>query len=170
MYSFNFKLRTKSMLALIVACLVALTPTILIGWHILEKGKAHFGRAYAENFTLLRAQKIKEPISRELALAQRFADSVLLRQWLRDEASHRKRSRFFLEADGYQEAFQGGNYFIVNSNTLAYYYNGPDKEYGHEPRYHLDPDNPDDSWFFKTMEDFDSFTINVNPDVHLGNV
>jgi serine phosphatase RsbU (regulator of sigma subunit) len=158
------------MLALVMACLVALVPTILIGWHLLERGKAHFGRAYAENYTLLKAQKIKEPISRELALAQRFADSVLLRQWLIAPGSQRKRSLFFQEADGYQQAFQGSNYFVVNLKTLAYYYNGPDKKASHEPRYHLDPDNPDDSWFFKTMDDFDSFTINVNPDVHLGNV
>ena len=166
----NFRLRTKSMLALVIACLVALAPTILIGWHILEKGKAHFGRAFAENFTLLRAQEIKEPVSRELALAQRFADSVLLRQWLMDGDSLRKKSRFFLEADGYQDAFQGGNYFIVNRETLAYYFNGPDKAYSKAPRYYLDPNNPDDVWFFTTMEDFDSYTINVNPDVHLGNV
>jgi len=167
---FNFRLRTKSMLALVVACLVALAPTILIGWHVLERGKAHFGREYAENFTLLRAQKIKEPVSKELALANRFADSFLLRQWLMDEDSTKKRSRFFEEAEGYRKAFQGKKYFLVNRKSLAYYFNGPDKEYSQEPRYHLDPDNPDDSWFFQTMEDFDRYTINVNPDVHLGNV
>lgn len=56
---FNFNLRTKSMLSLVVACLVALAPMIFIGWQVLERGKAYFGRAYAENFTLLNAQKIK---------------------------------------------------------------------------------------------------------------
>ena len=167
---FTFRLRTKSLLALVLACLVALVPTILIGWHILERGKAHFGRAYAENFTLFRAQKIKEPVSRELALAQRFADSVLLQKWLEDPESEIKRSNFFQEADGYQEAFQGGNYFLVNHKTLAYYFNGPDKEYSQEPRYYLDPDNSDDEWYFSTIKNFDTFTINVNPDVHLDNV
>ncbi len=166
----NFRLRTKSILALVVACLVALAPMILIGMHMLELGKAHFGRAYAENFTLLKAQEIKEPVSRELALAQRFADSVLLQQWLQDEDSQRKRSLFFQEAAGYQEAFQDSNYFLVNRSTLAYYFNGPDKEYSRKPRYYLDTDNPDDSWFFSTLEDFDTYTINVNPDVHLGKV
>ncbi len=167
---FNSSLRTKSMLALVLACLVALVPTTLIGWHILERGKAHFGREYAENFTLLRAQKIKEPVSKELALAKRFADSVLLRQWLMDEYSPKKKSSFFEEAEGYRKAFQGNKYFLVNRKSLAYYFNGPDKEYSQKPRYHLDPDNPDDSWFFQTMDDFDTYTINVNPDVHLGNV
>ncbi|MFP4572656.1 MAG: SpoIIE family protein phosphatase [Desulfobacterales bacterium] len=116
------------------------------------------------------AQKIQAPVSRELALSKRFADSVLLRQWLEAPESESRRSRFFREADGYQEAFQGGNYFPVNHETRAYYFNGPEKAYSREPRYYLAPDNSDDEWYFTTMEDFDTFTINVNPDVHLDNV
>ena len=167
---FNFRLRTKSMLALVVACLVALAPTILIGWHVLEKGKAHFGRQYAENFTLLRGQKIKKLVSKELALAQRFSDSVLLEQWLINQDSPKIKSRFFQEANGYRKAFQDDKYFVINRKTLAYYYNGPDKEYSQEPRYYLDPESPDDSWFFRTMDNFDTFSINVDHDVHLENI
>ncbi|MGM0424000.1 MAG: biofilm regulation protein phosphatase SiaA [Thermodesulfobacteriota bacterium] len=163
----NLSLRTKSMLALIIACLVALIPTIWIGQEMLERIQAQLGQAYAKNFTLLSAQQIEAPITKELALAQRFADSVLLKQWLMDEESDSKRSRFFQEADGYEQAFQGKNYFLVNHESQAYYYNGPDKEYSQEPRYHLDPENSDDEWYFTTMQDFDTFTINVNPDVHL---
>ncbi len=166
----KFSLRTKSLLALAAACLLALGPTTWIGLEMLERIRTHLGQAYAQNFTQLSAQRIEAPVTRELALAERFADSVLLREWLTDENSEQKKSRFFREADGYQEAFQGGNYFVVNRESLAYYFNGPDKDYSQKPRYHLDPDNPDDVWFFTTIEDFDSFTINVNPDVHLGNV
>ncbi|MFO7800664.1 MAG: HAMP domain-containing protein [Desulfovermiculus sp.] len=167
---FNFSLRTKSMLALGAACLLALVPTLWIGLEMLERIQAQLGQAYAQNFTLLSAQRIEAPVTRELTLAQRFADSILLRQWLMDEDSQGKRSRFFQEADGYQESFQGGSYFVANRETLAYYFNGPEKIYSQQPRYYLNPENPDDEWFFTTMEDFDTFTINVNPDVHLGNV
>ena len=166
---FKLTLRKKFLLALVAACLVALVPTILIGWQVLESGKNYFGRAYTENFTLLKAQEIKEPVSKELALAQRFADSVLLRQWLQDPLSENKRSIFFQEAQGYQDVFQDSSYFLVNRETLAYYYNGPDKEKSQEPRYYLDPENPDDSWFFSAME-FGTYNINVNPDVHLDEV
>lgn len=166
----NSSLRTKSMIALMLAFVLALGPAVFIGSLVLEKARAHFGRAYAENFTLLSAQKIEAPVTRELALSKRFADSVLLRQWIADPKSESKRAGFFQEADGYQEAFQGGNYFLVNHKTRAYYFNGPDKEYSREPRYYLDPDNSDDEWYFSTMQDFDTFTINVNPDVHLENV
>ncbi|WP_287043434.1 hypothetical protein [Desulfonatronospira sp. MSAO_Bac3] len=52
---FKLTLRKKFLLALVAACLVALVPTILIGWQVLESGKNYFGRAYTENFTLLKA-------------------------------------------------------------------------------------------------------------------
>ena len=166
----KFSLRTKSMLALVVACLVALVPTIWMGMDMLDKIRNHLGQAYAQNYTLLSAQRIEAPVSRELALAQRFAGSLLLREWLLEHTSKTARSRFFEQAKGYEQDFQGGNYFVINRETLAYYFNGPDKEYSQEPRYFLDPNNPDDTWFFTTIKDFDTFTINVNPDVHLGNV
>ncbi len=81
----TFSLRTKSMLALVVACLLALVPTIWMGLEVLDRVREQLGEAYAQNFTLFNAQKIESPISRELALAHRFADSLLLRQWLMDE-------------------------------------------------------------------------------------
>jgi len=165
---FNLRLRTKSMLALVMACLLALTPTVLVGWEVLERGRAHFGKAYARNFTLLNAQRIEAPVTRDLALAKRFADSVLLRQWLGDETSENKKALFFREAKGFRQDFRGRNYFVISRDSLAYYLNSDEKTYSQAPRYHLEPDDPHDAWFFKTMAGVDDFNINVNPDVHLG--
>ncbi len=165
---FNLRLRTKSMLALVVACLLALAPTVLIGWEVLERGRAHFGKAYAKNFTLLNAQRIEAPVTRDLALSKRFADSVLLRQWLGDETAENKKALFFREARGFRQDFRDHNYFVISRGSLAYYINNDEKAYSQAPRYHLKPNNPDDAWFFKTMADVDDFNINVNPDVHLG--
>lgn len=164
----NLRLRTKSMMALAAACLLALAPTVLVGWQMLERARTHFGRAYAENFTLLNAEKIKAPVSRELALAKRFADSVLLGQWLSDEDAESKQALFFREASGFAGDFRDHNYFVISRDTLAYYLNNPEKPYSRNPRYYLDSNNPDDEWFFTTMETCGSFNINVNPDVHLG--
>lgn len=168
MRKFTLRLRTKSMLALVVAFILALAPTVLIGWEMLERGRAHFGEAYAKNFTLLNAQRIEAPVTRDLALAQRFAESVLLRQWLSDEASAEKKDLFFREAGGFEEAFRDRNYFVISRQTRNYYLNNPEKPYSQSPRYTLDPENPDDVWFFNTMAECETFNINVNPDVHLG--
>ena len=165
---FNSRLRIKSMLALILACMVVLGPVVVIGWQVLEKGRAELGQAYTLNLTRLSAQKIKAPVTRELALARRFADSVLLRQWLVNEDSSEKKALFFREASGFRRDFADNNYFIINRENLAYSLNNSEKPYSRQPRYHLDPDNPDDAWFFQTMAECENFNINVNHDVHLG--
>ncbi len=167
MNAFNLSLRTKSLLAFVVACLVALGPTVFIGWQLLETAREHLGRGFAQNFTLLSAQRIKAPVTRELAMSQRFADSVLLRRWLLDEDSSRKKTLFFREAKGFAHDFRDKNYFVISRESLGYYLNNEQKPYSEKPRYYLDPENSDDSWFFQTMAEFDTFNINVNQDVHL---
>ena len=57
----------KSLMALLLACLVALAPAALIGWQLLDGVRDHFGRAFADNFTQLNRQRILAPVSRELA-------------------------------------------------------------------------------------------------------
>ena len=72
-------LRKKSLMALLLACLVALAPAALIGWQLLDGVRDHFGRAFADNFTQLNRQRILAPVSRELALSLRLADSEVTR-------------------------------------------------------------------------------------------
>ena len=46
-------LRAKSMLALALACLLALLPAVLIGWQVLDGVRHYFGESYARNNTQL---------------------------------------------------------------------------------------------------------------------
>ncbi|MFP4000130.1 MAG: biofilm regulation protein phosphatase SiaA [Desulfobacterales bacterium] len=164
---FNSSLRTKSMMALVLAFILALGPAVFIGFQVLEKARAHFGKAYAENFTLLSTQKIEAPVTRELAISKRFADSVVVENWLEDKNPTVGDKLFFREAEGFREDFRDKNYFVISRKSRAYYLNSPDKPYSREPRYYLDPDNPDDEWFFSTIEKSEPFNINMNHDVHL---
>lgn len=65
----NWGLRSKSVLALLLACVLALIPSILLGWRAMEDIRQHFGEAYVRNFTLLHRERILAPVARELALA-----------------------------------------------------------------------------------------------------
>ncbi|WP_116473490.1 biofilm regulation protein phosphatase SiaA [Zobellella maritima] len=161
-------LRAKSIMALLIACLVALLPSGLIGWQVLGAVQDHFGKAYARNFTLLSRQQILAPVSRELALAQRLAGSVITRSWLRDEANTDKTALFFEEAQGYADDFRSHSYFIASARSNQYYFNDPDKVFSTAPRYQLDPDKTDDAWFFNSMAGKAPYNINVNPDTQLG--
>ncbi|MCG5511689.1 biofilm regulation protein phosphatase SiaA [Ectothiorhodospira shaposhnikovii] len=161
-------LRAKSILALALACLVALVPAGLLGWQLLEGVRQYFGEAFAENFTRLNRERILAPVSRDLALSMRLADSELSRRWLLDEDNAEKRAMFFLEAEGYRRDFRDASYFLISALTSHYYFNSADQPFSDQPRYTLDPDKPSDAWFFNTLEQAADYNINVNPDLELG--
>ncbi len=168
MAQWGFGLRAKSMLALALACLLALLPASLVSWQVLEAVRAHFGEAYARNFTQLNAQNILAPIARDLALSRRLADSTLTRDWLLDEDDPAKRERLFREADGYRRDFHDGNYFVISALSRHYFLNDANQPFSDQPRYTLDPDLPNNAWFFNTLANPARFNINVNPDHALG--
>jgi serine phosphatase RsbU (regulator of sigma subunit) len=157
-------LRAKSLLALVLACLLALIPTVLLGWHAMEQVREHFGRAYADNFALLSRQRILAPVLRELALSQRLANSELAREWMQDEEDPVKRDRFFREAEGFREALRSHAYFLINAASGNYYFNEAGKPFSEAPRYRLDPKDREDSWFYDSLRSDADYNINVNPD------
>ena len=160
-------LRGKSLLALLLACLIALVPAALIGWQVVDSIRTHFGEAFARNTTLLQREKIFAPLSRELALSLRLADSEVTRQWLRDERDVAKRQLFFREAEGYRRDFRDHSYFLISNRTHAYYFNDGKSPHTESARYLLRADKADDSWYFNTLRDTATFNINVNHDSQL---
>lgn len=167
MATWGFGLRAKSLLALALACVFALLPAGLIGWQVLDGVRNHFGEAYARNFTLLKRQSILAPVARDLALSQRLANSVLVRQWLLDEGNPTKKALFFEEAEGYRAVFRDHAYFLASAGSRQFYANDEDKPFSALPRYTLEAGKPDDSWFFSSLAQSDDYNINVNYDAHL---
>ncbi|THF65535.1 HAMP domain-containing protein [Pseudothauera nasutitermitis] len=157
-------IRAKSTIALLLACLVALVPAVFIGLQMVERIRDHFGEAYARNFTELHGERILGPLARELALTRRLANSVAMREWLHDEDNEVLHARAFREAESFRQDFLGRSYSFVSSHGLAYYYNDDATPYSEAPRYLLDPDKPDDAWFFSTMRAEATQNLNPNPD------
>ena len=163
----RFGLRAKASLALVLAALVALLPAVLISQKVLDGVRKHFGEAYSVNFTQLKRQSIFSPVSRELALSRRFANSVLTRQWLLDEHDAKKSAAFFQEAEGYRQSFRDHNYFIASALSRNYYTNASDKPLSNKPRYVLGVAKEADSWFFSSLKQAEDFNINVDYDKSL---
>lgn len=159
-------LRTKSVIALFIVCIIALIPISIIGWQVINNIQEYFSTAYLRNFTLLKKQEIVAPISRELALSLRMADSVITKEWLNDEFNSEKQDVFFREADGYRNDFEGKSYFIAIADSGNYYFvSGTAKD--REVNYQLLPDVDTDTWFYSTLKSADKYNINVNYDEHL---
>ncbi|MDC8802459.1 biofilm regulation protein phosphatase SiaA [Halomonas pacifica] len=161
-------LRGKSVVTLLFACLLALLPAALIGWKAVDEVRRHFASAYAEQYTLLQMQRIMAPLSRELALSRRFADSIVTREWLRDPTDPERRQRFFREAEGYRQQFTSGAFFIVDHASGDYYFSDGDASNGQRPlarpTYRLSPQREEDAWYFATMDSSATYNINVNVD------
>ena len=161
-------LRAKSMLALALACLLALLPAVLIGWQVLDGVRNYFGESYARNYTQLKRQSILAPVARELALSLRLADSVVTRQWLLDEDNPAKKALFFEEAEGYRKDFRDHAYFLASVGSQYFYFNDNAKPFSSEPRYTLDLSQKKDAWFTSTLNQTESdYNINVNDDPEL---
>ncbi|KAF1061041.1 MAG: Methyl-accepting chemotaxis protein McpH [Pseudomonas citronellolis] len=133
---------------------------------MLDGVRDHFGRAFSDNFTQLNRQRILAPVSRELALSQRLADSEVTRRWLRNESDPAARELFFREADGYRRDLLGRAYFIASAATGHYYFND-DQPLSEAPRYTLSREAADDGWFYSTLKSPNRYNINVNPDLKL---
>jgi len=140
---------------------------MLVGEGLAAGARAQLGTAYARNFTLLHRERILAPISRELALSQRLADSVLLKRMLRDPADAAVRDAFFAEAEGYRQAFRGRSWFAISALDFNYWFNEEGKPTSQLPRYRLSRDDPDDGWFFITVAGDAPYNINVNYDAKL---
>ena len=85
-------LRGKSVTALLAICMVAGLLAIAVAWQAAEAMREHLGTAYTRNFTLLNRERILAPVTRELALAVRFAKSSVIRDWLRTSEDPARRS------------------------------------------------------------------------------
>lgn len=160
----SWGLRRKSAVALLLACVVALVPALLFGWGAMKDIRDHSAEAYARNLTQLNRQHIGAPISRELALSQRLAHSLGTRQWLQDESSSLKRTRFFDEAEGFRSEFLDKRYFVVLDTTRNFYANTPDSPVSQIRRYKLSPDSASDAWYFKARNIADDYQLLVSQD------
>nr|WP_086080297.1 biofilm regulation protein phosphatase SiaA [Bordetella genomosp. 13] len=160
-------LRTKSLLALALACLIALIPAGLIGWQVFDSVREHFGRAYAENVTMLNRQKIVAPVSRDLALSLRLADSEVTRRFLLNENDPAARELFFREADGYRGDLRSKSYFVISALSNNYYYSDRAQPTPMPPRYTLSPQTAEDAWFYASVRSQDAYNVNVNSDHQL---
>ena len=160
-------LRAKSVLALCLSMAVVSLLAWLAGRAALTSIEENLGAGFARNATRYSKQSILAPVSRELALSQQLARSEVTKRFLLDENDPAKRELFFAEAKGYREAFADDSYFLISRSTNGYYFNDSKSQFSDRVRYFLNPQKPDDGWFFATMKNTPDFNINVNVDSKL---
>lgn len=155
-------LRGKSLLALLFTFALAFGLAALVGYEALQGVQNRFGDAYARNVVQLNRERLFAPVTRELALAQRLAESQLTLAWLNDEQNPQKRALFFREAAGYQGAFSDHAYFAVSAHSNGYYANSADQPFSDAPHYYLNAETERDEWFYTVLNSSQPYHLNVD--------
>lgn len=161
-------LKTRFQLLIAALLLIASVATWTVFERIAEGIVEQWGLRVAEIQVRYDSARLLQPLEREIALAMQMADSNVLRRWSRDPDVADLLAAAIEEMESFRRNFRDQNYFVALRESGAYYHNNAANEYVDEPyRYSLNPDNPDDAWFFLLIEQGKQFHININPDVEL---
>ena len=127
------------------------------------------GSRFAENQLLYDKARMLLPLSREVALARKLANSSLIKLWAQNEGDEHLKKMAIRELEDYRRFFKDGSYFFVVNNSLNYYFNDSSNSYfDKQLRYTLRPDNPEDGWYFVAIKSGQTHQLNVDFDENLG--
>jgi len=128
-----------------------------------------WGRQVAEIQVRYDSARLLQSLEREIGLARQMARSSALVQWARSPDDPALEDHAIHQMESFRSNFRDNSYFVALRANGHYYYNNADNEYaGDQFRYVLNPDKPDDAWFFQLIEEGRDFHLNVNPDAELG--
>jgi len=157
--------------------IIGLTAVVFIlvlgaSWVVFDRVRSDvvtgLGATYAGKQVLYNRERTLHPVMRELALAQKLADSSVIRAWAHEENDAGLRALGLQELEDYRRIFSDQSYFFVIGSSLHYYFNDRENSYaGRELRYTLDRTDPEDAWYFATLESGEPYKLNVNYDDEL---
>lgn len=109
------------------------------------------------------------PLTREIALARQMAADPALLDMALHEDDPAVRARAIAVLETYRLNFRDRSYFAAFAASGNYYFNdAADQFAGRQLRYMLSQANPNDKWFYSTLESGKDYQVNVDPDAHLG--
>ena len=165
--------KTKSLkarfllLTTLVFCVIAGVSFVFISQ--INKSVIHaLGSRFAENQLLYDKTRVLLPLSREVALARKLANSTQIKLWARDENNPELKANALRELEDYRRFFKDGSYFFVIHKSLNYYFNDSKNSYqGQQLRYKVSMADPEDGWYFSAIQSGEPHQLNVDYDEHL---
>ena len=128
-----------------------------------------WGQQVAEIQVRYDSARLLQSLEREIGLARQMADSSTLVNWATSPEDQALQSDAIREMESFRSNFRDNGYFVALRDSRRYYYNNANNEFANDQfRYILDPDKPEDAWFFQLIEEGRNFHLNVNPDTELG--
>ena len=137
--------------------------------HIVDRIVEELGTLFAEKQVLYDRERSLRPILREVTLAQKLAASPDIVAWASDEGDAALARRGLAELENFRQAFADRSYFFAIRASGHYYFNDALGQYtGQELRYTLHPGNPENRWFYETLDKGAPCLLNVDHDAKIG--
>ena len=102
-----------------------------------------------------KSESLMNSMKREIVLAQKLADSPLIKRYFDDPENTDLEKLAMEELESYKNIFTGNTVFWVSDRDKRFY---SDMEFV----YVIDPDNPDDYWYKMTVFETDTYNLNIN--------
>ncbi|MDD2841590.1 MAG: SpoIIE family protein phosphatase [Tolumonas sp.] len=161
-------LRGKFVLLMAMAYIVTIALTLLAFNSVSSSITRTLGVRFAEKQVLYEQARIRAPILKEIALSRKLSDSPVLQAWARNESDVTLKAQALQELESFRQSFQDGSFFYVIDSSRHYYYNDHQKQYsGKELRFTLEPQIPQDKWYFVSRTHDEPYSLNVDHDVAL---
>ena len=162
----NLKKRT------IIIAVLTFSVTFVISYLSYERIKndimTKIGSMYLRKQMQFNHERALNPLMRELALAQKMASSATLIKWAEHENDPELRKRAVADLESYRKLFSDESYFVAFLSSGNYYFKDSSAKYAKlEPRYKLNPENPEHRWFFATVKSGKPYLLNVDYDEQL---
>lgn len=166
---FAASLRLRVLTLTLAAFVVVSIPAGVSFVWLVDRTVATLGTLFAEKQILYDRYRGLEALRREVALAETLMRSPTIIDWARNENGDEEKTRGIAELEHFRRTFSDRSYFFVVNRSGNYYFNDHNGSYtGRQHRYTVDPNNPDDSWYYKTVATGPGCHLNVNHDTNLG--
>lgn len=162
-------LKTRFAILILVGFLLTGAGAYLTFLHIVDRIVEELGTLFAEKQVLYDRERSLRPILREVTLATKLSTAPAVVAWARHEGNPVFARRGLEELENFRQAFADRSYFFAIRSSGHYYFNDAKGQYtGHELRYTLHADNPENRWFFETLNKGNPCLLNVDHDVKIG--
>lgn len=166
------KLKTRIFILMSVIFAAFMVTIALYSSYLVTQLNERWGARVTEKQVLFDKHRTLQPLLREIGLARQLAAEPAMLEMALHEGSVKAQEAGIAVLEQYRMRFQDHSYFAAIIKSGHYYFNDDDaKQFGAQQlRYTLSRKNPDDAWFYATVESDREYQVNVDPDAHLGNV
>ncbi|MFV8569626.1 diguanylate cyclase domain-containing protein [Marinobacter sp. SBS5] len=162
-------LKTRFLGIVTLLIVIAATASWLAYQHLSSSIVERWGKQVAEIQVRYDSARLLQSLEREIGLARQMAQSSAILRWAENPENDQAKKIALKQLESFRTNFRGKSYFAALRNNHHYYFNNAKNEYADTPfRYVLDPNKPDDAWFYQLIDEGRDFHININPDQELG--